>query len=257
MLAYPSMGQTIIWNPESYARHARFVSELGAPLLEWLAPKPGERILDLGCGDGALTEAIVATGAVVFGVDSSLPQVETARGRGLTVAVMDGHRLAFKMRFDAVFSNAALHWMKQSALVAEGVAESLKPGGRFTGEFGGHGNVENIRTALHGALHRRGIDPWLVDPWYYPTTEEYAQLLGKFGFALDRIELIARPTKLPGDILDWLEVFAQPFIRSAPAAARTSLLAEVRLALQPILGDAHGNWIADYVRLRFHATKGG
>lgn len=249
------MTQSTTWNPDSYAKNARFVSDLGAPLLELLAPKPGELILDLGCGDGALTEKIVGAGAAVFGVDASLAQLHAARQRGLAVAAMDGHWLAIKSHFDAVFSNAALHWMKQPEKVAGGVANCLKPCGRFVGEFGGKGNVQTIRAALHGALRKRDVDPWSVDPWYYAAPEEYAELLERFGFAVDSIELIPRPTKLPGDISAWLEVFAQPFSQSLRENERETFLEEVRRKLEPVLRDAQGNWFADYARLRFHATK--
>jgi trans-aconitate methyltransferase len=249
------MSQSTSWNPESYAKNARFVSELGAPLLALLGPKPGERILDLGCGDGALTEKIAATGATVFGIDASLPLLQAARSRALAVALMDGHSLAAKPAFDAVFSNAAIHWMKQPERVVEGVANCLKPGGRFVGEFGGKGNVDKIRAALHGALRNRNIDPWQVDPWYYASPEEYTELLERFGFVVDFIELIPRPTKLPADLSDWLEVFAQPFSQAVRTSERKEFLQEVRRELEPILRDAQGNWFADYVRLRFHATK--
>jgi SAM-dependent methyltransferase len=257
MLVSPSMTSSTTWNPDSYAKNARFVSDLGAALLELLAPKSAELILDLGCGDGALTEKIAGAGAAVFGVDASLAQLQAARRRGLAVAAMDGHRLALKANFDAVFSNAALHWMKQPEGVVEGVARALKPGGRFVGEFGGKGNVEKIRTALHAALRKRGIDPWSVDPWYYASPEEYTQVLERFGFTVGFIELIPRPTKLPGDISGWLEVFAQPFGQSVRETERKDFLEEVRRDLEPRLHDGQGNWFADYVRMRFHATRDG
>src|SRR6185503_9183537 len=160
------MAQTTSWNPESYAKNARFVADLGEPLLRLLDPKPLEIILDLGCGDGALTEKIISVGCTVYGCDSSIAQLRAARARGIQSFVMDGQQLAIKPRFDAVFTNAALHWMKDAAKVVEGVASALKPGGRFVGEFGGTGNVETIRQALHAQLSKRGIDPWSVDPWY-------------------------------------------------------------------------------------------
>ena len=249
------MVQSTTWNPASYAENARFVSDLGAPLLALLGAKPGETILDLGCGDGALTEKIAAAGSNVYGCDASLSQVQAARPRATQVFVMDGQQPGLKRRFDAVFTNAALHWMKQAEQVVEGVANSLKPGGRFVGEFGGKGNVETIRQALHRGLRVRGIDPWTVDPWYYPSSEQYQELLIQRGFTVDYIELFPRPTKLPGDISGWLEVFAQPFSKAVSESVRADFLAEVRRDLEPNLRKADGTWYAEYVRLRFKATR--
>jgi trans-aconitate methyltransferase len=164
---------------------------------------------------------------------------------------MDGQRLSFRGPFDAVFTNAALHWMKQAENVLSGIANCLKPRGRFVGEFGGKGNVEKIRAALHDGCRRRGIDPWMVDPWYYPAPEDYSKLLAAFGLQVEYIDLIPRPTQLPGDILDWLGVFAQPFTTALAAPSRQQFLNEARRDLELSLRDAHGAWTADYVRLRF------
>src|SRR5258705_10620739 len=209
MLPSRRMSSSTSWNPQTYSQNARFVSDLGEPLLQLLDPRANERILDLGCGDGALTEKIAAHGSLVIGVDASAAQVLAAQQCGLLVAVMDGQQLRFKPRFDAVFTNAALHWMREPAKVIEGVANCLTPGGRFVGEFGGKGNVETIRATLHAALDKRGIDPWTVDPWYYPSAEEYTRLLNKFGFTVDSTELILRPTKLPGAVRAWPEGVVQ------------------------------------------------
>jgi trans-aconitate methyltransferase len=249
------MAQNTTWNPASYAINARFVSDLGEPLLALLDGKPDEVILDLGCGDGALTQKIAAAGCKVYGCDASLAQLHATRAHGIEVFVMDGQQLGLKRRFDAVFTNAALHWMKQAEKVVEGVAASLKPKGRFAGEFGGKGNVETIRQALHGALRNRGIDPWSVDPWYYAAPQKYTDLLKRHGFTVEYIELIPRPTKLPGDILGWLEVFAQPFSKAMAESQRTEFLDEVRVQLQPKLQKSDSSWYADYVRLRFKATR--
>jgi trans-aconitate methyltransferase len=249
------MSQSTLWDPEVYAQNARFVSDLGEPLLVILNPQPSERILDLGCGDGALSEKVMTSGCTVYGVDASFAQIKAAKTRGLQALVMDGQQLGFKQIFDAVFTNAALHWMKWPERVVAGVWRALRPGGRFIGEFGGKGNVLKIRAALYAALRRRRIDPEPVDPWYYPTAEEYSALLEQIGFAVPYIELIPRPTQLPGDILDWLEIFAQPFTQSVDRRERQTFLNEVRVALEPELRDSKGNWVADYVRLRFRAIK--
>jgi trans-aconitate methyltransferase len=243
------------WDPDRYARNARFVAELGQPVVALLAPQAGERILDLGCGDGALTRRLGEVGASVVGVDSSAEQVAAARAAGLDARVMSGEALAFDREFDAVFSNAALHWMRQPAAVIAGVWRALKPGGRFVGEMGGHGNVHHIKTALVAALDRRGFDGNAAVPWYFPTPAEYRGLLEAQGFRVRAIELIPRPTPLPGDIVGWLETFAENFTRRVPPAGRADFLKEVAEALRPHLCSADGAWTADYVRLRFAADK--
>jgi SAM-dependent methyltransferase len=243
------------WDPERYAANARFVSDLGAPVVELLAPMPGERILDLGCGDGALTEKLVEIGCHVVGVDGSAEQVAAARQRGLEAHVMDGQSLCFTAEFDAVFSNAALHWMKRPDEVIGGVWKALKPKGRFVGEFGGHGCVAKIKAALFDGLARRGIDAAGLNPWYFPDTEEYRARLEKRGFEVASIALIPRPTPLPGDLSGWLETFAESFTSALPVDARSPFIREVCERLQSDLRDANGTWVADYVRLRFAAVK--
>ena len=255
MLAYAAMTTKIQWNPKDYAEHARFVSDLGEPLLELLRPQAGELILDLGCGDGALAARIAEYGSQVIGLDSSFSQLQAARERGIKVIAMDGRRLGFAQRFDAVFTNAALHWMKPVDRVVTGVAQSLKSGGRFVGEFGGKGNVNAIRLALHSGLRKRRIDPLLVDPWYYPSKEEYSQMLSKHGFVIDYMELIPRPTQLPGDIWNWMEIFAQAFSQAVGPGNRKEFLREVRKDVESTLRAPGGSWIVDYVRLRFRAVK--
>jgi len=243
------------WDPDRYAKNARFVADLGAAVLEMLAPKPGERILDLGCGDGALTATLAAAGARVVGVDSSLPQVERARKAGLSCRVMSGEKLTFNAEFDAVFSNAALHWMKDADAVIDGVRRALKPGGRFVAEFGGFGCVEKIKAALVAALDRRGLDGRAAVPWYFPTAEEYRSRLETRGFRVESIALIDRPTPLPGDVTGWLETFAESFTARVPEAGRAAFIEEVRRVLEPQLLGADGVWVADYVRLRFVARR--
>jgi trans-aconitate methyltransferase len=243
------------WDPHGYERHGRFVSDYGADLVAWLDPRPGERILDLGCGDGALTEKLVALGCNVVAVDSSPEFVAAAKDRGLDARLVDGERLAFDREFDAVFSNAALHWMKRPDAVISGVRRALRQGGRFVAEMGGKGNVDSIVGALRDALERRGVDSARVNPWYFPDAEEYRQRLEAGGFRVLRIERFPRPTPLPSDMIGWLETFAQSFTARLPAEERRAVLAEARDALAPMLSDDEGRWTADYVRLRFEARK--
>jgi trans-aconitate methyltransferase len=245
------------WDPDRYEKNARFVSELGQPVVDLLAPRPGERILDLGCGDGALTLGLVERGCRVVGVDASSAQVEGARKRGLDARVADGEDLHFEGEFDAVFSNAALHWMKRPDRVVAGVHRALVPGGRFVGEFGGAGCVQTIRRALVKALVARGVDGESRVPWFFPTPAEYATQLEAGGFRVDSIVLFPRPTPLPGDVAGWLETFAGSFTSALPTEARAGYLRDVRDALEPELKDASGVWVADYTRLRFTATRPG
>jgi trans-aconitate methyltransferase len=243
------------WDPARYAENAGFVATLGEPLLELLKPAPGERILDLGCGDGALTAKLAGLGVAVIGVDASAEQIAAARARGLDARVMNGEALAFAAEFDAVLSNAALHWMCRPDAVIDGVWRALKPGGRFVAEMGGDGTVARIMAALVAALDRRGLDGAGAVPWYFPSVADYRSRLESRGFRVGSIELFARPTPLPGDITGWLETFAESFTGRLEPAARAGFLAEVAASLAPALRDAEGRWTADYVRLRFRAEK--
>lgn len=243
------------WNTKTYAENARFVSDLGMPVVEWLKPQAGERILDLGCGDGALTLKIQELGCEVVGVDASPDFVQFAQSLGLDARLLDGHALDFNAEFDAVFSNAALHWMKQPNQVIESIWRALKSGGRFVGEFGGDGNVAKIVAALQTALKQRGVDPEPLNPWYFPTVEDYQTRLQAKGFRVNEIVLISRPTPLPTNLRGWLATFANPFITAIPTTEQDAFLAEVTDLLKPDLCDVSGQWIADYMRLRFSAVK--
>jgi trans-aconitate methyltransferase len=249
------MSSTQRWDPKTYAENARFVSDLGMPLVELLAPRAGERVLDLGCGDGALTEKLVELGCRVVAVDSSAEQVEGARARGLDARVARAEDLPFRSEFDAVLSNAVLHWVKDADGAIASVNRALVGGGRFAAELGGAKCVDQIRRALHAALRARGIDPETRDPWYFPSDDEYGARLEAGGFDVRSIELFPRPTPLPGDILGWLDTFANPFLAGASAAERTSILTDVRERLRPTLCDSEGRWSADYTRLRVLAIK--
>lgn len=245
------------WNSSRYAENARFVSDLGQPVVDLLAPQPGERILDLACGDGALTEKLVLAGAQVVGVDASSDMVEAARRRGIDARQMDAYHLEFSSEFDAVLSNAALHWMKREPdEVLRGVHRSLKNGGRFAAEMGGHGCVAAITVALCATLEHFGVNhPESLLPWYFPTVEDYRERLERASFHMKYIALIPRPTPLPTGMRKWLETFAIPLSKAIPEDQRAAFLDEVTERLRPVLCDQSGQWTADYVRLRFLATK--
>ena len=243
------------WDPERYARHAGFVPELARGVVTLLDPQPGERILDLGCGDGVLTRELAQAGARVVGVDASLAQVRAACAAGLAAFVARAEALAVRRPFDAVFSNAALHWIKRPDAVFEGVRAALRPGGRFVAELGARGNVASVRGELRAALERRGLDPDAADPWYFPAREEYAAKLAAHGFEVTQLLVFERPTPLPGDLREWLLTFAQSFLAAAPPAEREPLLAEVSERVRARLQRADGGWVVDYVRLRFRAVR--
>lgn len=247
------------WKAETYEKHAHFVPALGQAVLDLLAPRAGERILDLACGDGVLTAKIAATGASVHGVDGSAEMVAAATARGLEARVMDGMNLQFDHEFHAVFSNAALHWMKADPdAVLRGVARALKPGGRFVAEMGGHGCVAAITLALVVAIERRGIENVAAQiPWYFPTVDDYRARLERGGFTVDYIALIPRPTPLPTDMSGWMETFGDSLFHLLPPGARAAARDEAVELLRPLLCDEQGRWTADYMRLRFAAHLAG
>lgn len=242
------------WNAQNYESHARFVSDLAGDIFSMLNPKPNERILDLGCGDGALTEKIVAAGADVIGVDRSEDLLGAARARGLTVKLMDGQKLTFEQEFDAVFSNAALHWMTDAKKVISGIKRSLKPKGRFVAEMGGHGNVSALVVAMRAVGMKYGGDIALAGPWFFPTADEYRQLLEEQGFMVEDIGLFPRPTPLPTGAAGWILHFRKPFFDQFDETLRPQVINDVVELLRPCLCDHQGNWTADYVRLRVKAT---
>lgn len=248
---------TTRWDAARYAHHARFVADLGAAAADWLAPKPGERILDLGCGDGALTEKLAQAGAVVVGVDADADMIRAAQARGLDARQMDGMALAFDAEFDAVFTNAALHWMPRPGDVAAGVWRALKPGGRYVGEFGGFGNIAALRAGIRAVLLRRGYPVPARETQYYPTAAAFSAVLAAAGFVDVEAVIVPRPTPLPTGMAGWLGTFRMGFLDHVGVGPgeRDAVIAEICDFLRPLLADDEGHWIADYVRLRFRAAK--
>lgn len=238
------------WDAAAYGTTGSFVPALGQAVLDLLAPQVGERVLDLGCGDGVLTRRIVDAGADVLGFDADAGLLDRARERGLTVRQGDGQALDYDGEFDAVFSNAALHWMPDHPAVYAGVYRALKPGGRFACECGGFGNIAAIRTAIRAVAESRGIDP--VDRQNYPSAAQATRELEAAGFRVENIAIVPRPTPLADGMGAWLNTFRHGFFGGNDGEA---MMAETVRLLAPQLQDRAGNWIADYVRLRFLAFK--
>jgi SAM-dependent methyltransferase len=249
-------GTATRWDPSLYATHASFVPALGAAVLDLLAPRPSERVLDLGCGDGVLTQKLVAAGCDVVGVDADPAMVAAAQAKGIDARLGDARALDFDGEFDAVFTNAALHWVGQPDVVTAGVKRALKAGGRYVGEFGGHANIAAIRTALIAVLARHGFPSAGSETSYYPTAEAFRAVLEQGGFVVDSCAIIPRPTPLPASgMAGWLETFRGGFIDAAgvPETQKDQIITETVALLAPALQAADGQWIADYVRIRFSA----
>ena len=249
----PQPAQT--WDAAKYAANGRFVADLAGEVLSLLNPQPGEAILDLGCGDGALTEQIVSTGAIVTGCDVDASMLAAARVRGLHTVQADMRALPFRDEFDAVFSNAALHWVTDQPSVLRGIHRALKPGGRFVAEMGGLGNIAAIRTALSAVLQRYGIDAEHEAASFYPSKLAYRALLEGTGFHVVSLDLIPRPTPLKSGMEQWLRTFRSGVLGKLPEADRNDAVAATVALLEPVLRDTEGNWWGDYVRLRFHASR--
>lgn len=244
------------WQASRYSRDGSFVPALGLEVLGMLDARAGERILDLGCGDGVLTRQIAQTGADVLGLDSSTELLAQAKAKGLTVEFGDGQALQFAAQFDAVFSNAAMHWMLDADAVARGVFAALKPGGRFVAEMGGFGNIAAILTALTSVMKAHGYSD-VAPGQFYPTVEQYEQVASSAGFVHFVGQLVPRQTELPTQMSGWLRTFRQGFLdaHQVPSAEQEEIISDTVELLRPNLCDYKGRWIADYVRLRFTAFK--
>lgn len=247
------------WDSTLYDDKMSFVSKFGKGVIELLYPQPGEKILDLGCGTGDLTKEISTSGAIVTGMDNSASMLEKARQKypDLEFLLGDGETFRTAKEYDAVFSNAALHWMKRPAEVITSVWLALKSGGRFVAEFGGKGNVQIIKEATQTVLDRHEINTSQINPWYYPSIGEYASLLEQQGFRVPYAVHFDRSTQLEGGengLRHWLDMFSGAFFSGLPDNKKSELYAQIEDEVRPKLF-RDGSWFADYVRIRVMARK--
>jgi trans-aconitate 2-methyltransferase len=245
------------WDAALYDGKHAFVWQHGAALLDLLTPRPGERILDLGCGTGHLTAQLADAGAEVVGIDSAPAMIEQARRTHPRprFEVADARDFTFPEPFDAIVSNAVLHWVRDPERVIACVRRALRPGGRFVAELGGKGNVRAIAAALEETARAVGCGPF-VSPWYFPSLGEYAALLEQGGLDVTFATLFDRPTPLQGEggLRDWVAMFAGDFLNGLPVERRDEFLARVEEQARPVLYRNH-TWLADYRRLRVVARR--
>lgn len=250
---------TDFWNAQFYDGSHSFVSNYGNDLIELLNPKQGEKILDLGCGTGDLANMLNGLNANIIGVDASKNMIEQAQTKfpHIPFSVMDAQNLTFENEFNAVFSNAALHWMKKPEAVVQGVYRSLQSGGRFVAEFGGAGNVQTITDQLIKQIITAGIPYNNADfPWYFPTIGEYTSLLESAGFHVGVAIHFSRPTKLAGEngLRNWLEMFSPNLFENVNPEVKERVFNTTSNNLKEKLY-RNGDWYADYKRLRIVALK--
>ena len=237
------------WDAADYARVGAFVAELGQAAFDLLDPQVGERVLDIGCGEGSLTRKIAERGATVLGIDNSPGMVAAARANGVDALLLAAEDMQFFAEFDAAFSNATLHWVLEKEQAARAIFRALKPGGRFAGEMGGEGNLAKLRDALDEELVIRGYVPPLEASNWYASPEEFACVYEAAGFEQIDARLIERPTPIDHGVGEWVTTFRRGWLDRAkvPDAERAEIGAAV--------ADRIGSNVADYVRLRFIMRK--
>ncbi len=243
---------TKAWDAAGYQSRFSFVFKFGEGVVELLDPKPGERILDLGCGSGQLTAKIAEAGAIVEGIDQSPDMIAQARANYPSIKFEVGDATSFVLDspVDAVFSNAVLHWVKNASGAIACIYRALKPGGRFVMEMGGVGNTK----ALLGAV--REVAGELELPWYYPSIGEYSELLERAGFEVRYATLFDRPTVLEGEngLDDWLVMFGGKMFGAVSEERKREIRLKVADKLRPVFF-RDGNWTIDYRRLRVVAVR--
>ena len=249
------------WAADEYDASFDFVPRHGLGVVDLLDPQPGERVLDLGCGTGQLTAVIAQRGAEVIGIDADAEMVEAAQRQHPQLRIEQADARAFTLdeTVDAVFSNAALHWIPEQGRVLERVAAALRPGGRFVAELGASGNVRAIERALRAAAADAGLPlARQPRPWFFPTNEEYTALLEELGFSVEYIEDFDRPTPLEGGesgLRQWVQMFANWLLETLPVGADDPFLDTIERLAAPELQQTDGSWTADYRRLRFVARR--
>lgn len=248
---------TLNWNATLYDEKHNFVAKYGEDVIGWLAPKEGERILDVGCGTGTLTEKLAESGATVTGIDASAEMIAKAKEAypNIEFFVNDATDFSFDEKFDAVFSNATLHWINEQKKALQCIYKSLKKGGRFVFEMGGKHNIESIHNAVKKALTEEGFEEnTKVKSNYFPSVAEQAALLEKVGFEIRNIACFKRPTKLEGEdgMKNWIVQFCGFFFRNVPAEQKEKIIDKAVEYLRPT-NYKDGIWWADYVRLRVKA----
>lgn len=241
------------WDAQAYAKTARFVSDLGIGAVELLAPKPGETIIDLGCGDGALTKKLVEAGATVIGIDADEDMVAAAKENGIDARVADAHDFELPEIVDAVFSNAALHWLTEPSAALKQVYAHLKPGGRFVGELGGHGNIASVVTALRAVAMQWGLGKECLPNWFFPSSDHFHDLLEEAGFVVPEMTIFPRITYVPAGMEAWLQLMTAKTLGKLPVNEREQFCADVAKLLEPALKTENGQWHIDYVRIQFMA----
>jgi SAM-dependent methyltransferase len=245
----PAALSTSKWNAADYAKVGGFVAELGGAALDLLDPQPGERILDVGCGEGTLTRKIMARGAEVLGVDDSPEMVRFAREKGVDAVLMDAADMPFVAEFDAAFSNAVLHWVLEKEQAARAIFRSLKARGRFAGEMGGEGNLAAMREALDTELVIRGYVPPTEASNWYASPEEFAAVYEAAGFGEIDARLIERPTPVEHGCAAWVTTFRRGWLD------RAGVPEDERKEIARAVADRVGSDVLDYVRLRFIMRK--